>query len=558
MHFITRSKLLSLQSHELKRTENPLVPFSSSTTSIGNSAIATSKLSRIAPGIIATILPDYVLLIKDGNISNEEAQIPIPLAHDIVLSPSGLFLAVYKKPDNNATKQDFNVSIWNTKTLKMTSSFSHKTHNTWIPQWTSDEKILVRQSPSSQSIIFYKEGDQEFHKILLSNISSFSLSPSPANTFTIDKIAIFVKESNNMPASVKVYLISDLDNIYRQKSFFKADKCTMKWSHSGSNLLIESQTEVDSTGHSYYGETSLYFLGIDDNDTDLRVPLDKEGPIHDFEWSPKEDSFIVCYGYMPSKAMQFNSKCLPLYEYPLTSKNHIRFNPQGSLVSFGAFGNLPGHVEVWTSPPMAMKILPRRIGHFQSQGSSVLEWSPCGRYMLTGILTPRLRVDNGWKLWAWNGSLLMMESYDELYQLIWDPRIDVHIPIDTLNEEIKGSGPRSIIAGSPDISTTNSSSSPITRAVYRPPGLRKLDPTKVEPLKQEQKSSSVAIAMPASTLTNEEKKIKKLTEKYESILNLQKRHNCGEELELNQLEKISRISQVREELLKAQKEFKKN
>lgn len=577
-HFITRSKQLSLQSHELLPTLNPLEPISLSSTTIGDVELATSKLTKVGPGIIATILPTHVLLIK-GHNGAEQTIIPVPSAHDIVLSLSGLFLAIYKKPANNATQQDFNVSIWNTKTLLECTSFPHKSQNTWIPQWSSDESVMVRMSPTSHNILFYKdEGRTEFYKISLPNIASFSLSPpqrAPTDSSTIeDKVAIFVKESNNMPASVKIYLLSSLDTVHRQKSFFKADKCVMKWSPSTSHLLVESQTEIDSTGHSYYGETSLYFIRIID-ETDLKVPLDQEGPIHDFEWSPTEDTFIVCYGYMPSKAMQFNSLCLPLYQYPISSKNHIRHNPQGSLVSFGAFGNLPGHVEVWTtSPRSAPKAPPRRVGHFQSQGSSVLEWSPCGRYMLTGILTPRLRVDNGWKMWAWNGSLLLKEDHDELYQIIWDPSSgggfgaagNADDDYEAFLKELNTGGPRSIIPGSPDLpSTSDSGSAPLVKAVYRPPGLRRnfdlsggssASLSKQAPPPPPQRS--VAIAMPASTLTKEEKKVKKLTEKYESILALQARHNGGEELELNQLEKLSRLSQVREDLLKAQKELKGN
>lgn len=34
----------------------------------------------------------------------------------------------------------------------------------------------------------------------------------------------------------------------------------MKWNKSGTNLLFLTQTDVDKTGKSYYGETNLYLM----------------------------------------------------------------------------------------------------------------------------------------------------------------------------------------------------------------------------------------------------------------------------------------------------------
>ena len=45
-----------------------------------------------------------------------------------------------------------------------------------------------------------------------------------------------------------------------QKSFFKGDKVQLKWNNSGTTLIVLAQTEVDRTGKSYYGETTLYLL----------------------------------------------------------------------------------------------------------------------------------------------------------------------------------------------------------------------------------------------------------------------------------------------------------
>ena len=171
--------------------------------------------------------------------------------------------------------------------------------------------------------------------------------------------------------------------------FFKADKCQIEWSPNGKHLLAMSQTEVDSTGVSYYGESNLYFVA-GDGSFDCRVELDKEGPIHEFAWSPHSNEFIVIYGYMPPKAMLFDMKCNATFEFPVGSKNHIRWNLQGSLICFGGFGNLSGQVEVWSRTDAL-----RRVGHFHAPSSSICDWAPDGATLVTGTVTPRLRVDNG-------------------------------------------------------------------------------------------------------------------------------------------------------------------
>ena len=40
------------------------------------------------------------------------------------------------------------------------------------------------------------------------------------------------------------------------------------------------------------------------------------------------------------------------------------------------------------------------------------EWSPNGRYLLTATTAPRLNVDNGYKLWRYNGELLQHVDFE--------------------------------------------------------------------------------------------------------------------------------------------------
>ena len=60
-----------------------------------------------------------------------------------------------------------------------------------------------------------------------------------------------------------------------QKTFFKGDKVQLKWNQEGSSLIVLAQTEVDKSGKSYYGETTLYLLTADGN-FDSRIDLGRQ------------------------------------------------------------------------------------------------------------------------------------------------------------------------------------------------------------------------------------------------------------------------------------------
>lgn len=110
-------------------------------------------------------------------------------------------------------------------------------------------------------------------------------------------------------------------------------------------MILMASTEVDSTGASYYGKQTLYFMNTKGDS--MSVPLNKDGPIHAVEWNPKGNEFCVIYGYMPAKATFFNLKGDAVFEIKEGARNSIYFNPFGNIVLLAGFGNLRGSVEVW-------------------------------------------------------------------------------------------------------------------------------------------------------------------------------------------------------------------
>jgi len=64
-----------------------------------------------------------------------------------------------------------------------------------------------------------------------------------------------------------------------------------------------------------------------------------------------------------------------------------------------------------------------KYSQFQASGATVCEWCPNGRHLLLATLSPRLRVDNGYKIVDYRGQLALREAFKELYQVCWVPSV---------------------------------------------------------------------------------------------------------------------------------------
>jgi len=70
-----------------------------------------------------------------------------------------------------------------------------------------------------------------------------------------------------------------------------------------------------------------------------------------------------------------------------------------------------------------------KVSSIDASNPSHCEWSPDGKFLLTATLSPRLRVDNGVRIFYILGQLIHVQMCDELYQANWRPTpVDVVPP----------------------------------------------------------------------------------------------------------------------------------
>ncbi|KAI1771487.1 translation initiation factor eIF-2A [Hypoxylon cercidicola] len=405
---------------------------------------------------------DHVSVI-DASVGHILTTVTLSNVFEIAFSPRGSFLSTWERPTKDeagdATK---NFKIWRTiedlpegTEKEPIGKFVQKSQTGWNLQYTSDEKFCARLV--TNEVQFYDSNDlgTVWNKLRVEGVADFALAPGQNHN-----IAVFIPERKGQPSTVKVYNVPEFTNPISQKTFFKGDKVQLKWNSLGTSLIVLAQTDVDKSNKSYYGETTLYLLSAN-GALDARVTLDKDGPIHDVAWSPNGKEFGVIYGYMPAKTTIFNHRGVAAHSFPIAPRNTIIFSPTGRFALVAGFGNLAGQIDVYD-----LEKDYRKICTIESGNPSVCQWSPDSRFIMTATTSPRLRVDNGVKIWHVGGGIMYHEDMVELYSVTWRPvlpenlsRVDPLHPVPTPHS--------SAIAY---LGTVKTPSKPV--GAYRPPGAR--------------------------------------------------------------------------------------
>ncbi|KAI1331531.1 translation initiation factor eIF-2A [Xylariaceae sp. FL0255] len=396
--------------------------------------------------------------VVDASVGHVLTTLDASNVFDVAFSPRGTYVSTWERPAKDeagdATK---NLKIWRSidDTSEPIGQFVQKAQTGWNLQYTSDEKFCARLV--TNEVQFYDSSDLKtvWNKLRVEGVSDFAIAPGQSHS-----VAVFVPERKGQPAAVKVFNVPQFTAPISQKTFFKGDKVQLKWNSLGTSLIVLAQTDVDKSNKSYYGETTLYLLSANGS-LDTRITLDKEGPIHDVSWSPNGKEFGVIYGYMPAKTTIFNHRAVASHSFPLGPRNTIIFSPTGRFALVAGFGNLAGQIDVYD-----LEKDYRKVHTIESGNPSVCQWSYDSRYIMTATTSPRLRVDNGVKLWHVGGGIMYNEDMVELYNVSWRPCLPENIPrADPLNPI-----PTPHASALTYLGTVKTPSKPV--GAYRPPGAR--------------------------------------------------------------------------------------
>ncbi|EFJ45878.1 eukaryotic translation initiation factor [Volvox carteri f. nagariensis] len=329
--------------------------------------------------------------------------------------------------------------VWDLATGACVFSHAAKQVNkdSWpLLHWTSDDQAFMHVVTNTVHVYGRSDGFSAYRKVTIKGIGGLALSPVPFGAVTTNTtpqqpqplplLAAFLPEVKGSPAGAGIYalegagavLVPEPQPLVR-KSFFRSQGAKLMWNSRGSACLVLSYADFDATNQSYYGEQKLHYLPADParSDEAVTVPLPKEGPVHDVQWSPTGDYFITVAGFMPAKVTLFNAACKPVYDLGSGPYNLVRWNPFGRFFAIAGFGNLPGDIVFYDKKTSGTC---KQMGAVRSPAVSA-EWSPDGRLLLTATTAPRLRVDNNIKVFTYHGEERLHQRFETLLEARWRP-----------------------------------------------------------------------------------------------------------------------------------------
>jgi len=408
--------------------------------------------------LFAYIVPEGVRIHYSEN-AELLREILLPNILDVKFSPRATYIMTWErlvKQDEGA--QHKNLRVFSVSTGEELTSFTQKALNNWALQFTISESHAIRLV--NQEVQVFQPANWEggiVDKVTVEGVTTVSLSPG-----LNPSLAVFIKEKNGKPANIRIYsLLSLASSPTCQKATFRAENATFKWNTIGTQVLGLVRTDVDASGKSYYGETRLYILSAAGN-FDRMVDNPKEGPIHDFAWNPNSKEFAIVSGFTPSKTLILDSRTNVVHDFGTSPNNFISFNPQGRLIALAGFGNMSNPINIYDRKTL------EKVASIDAPNTTECEWSPDGRFLLTATLSPRLRVDNGIKIWHCTGQLQHVQLQDELYQVSWRPT-----PVDAVAPFPPTLPPAPTPNASVGLFTANVKQVPVKAVgAYRPPGAR--------------------------------------------------------------------------------------
>lgn len=391
-------------------------------------------------------------------------------AQKVEFSPKGNYLITWSSPSkgNAIEAPENNLKIWNVNSGALIASYFQKTFKADHIQWTTDEKYCFRQV--TNEIHVYQDDHllptDSIGKLRFTGFTQFKIAASGTNP-TVIHVAVFTPEGGGKPGKVTLFVCRthptvEIEGPGNSRTIFGATEALLLWNKTATTLLVHSQSDVDTSGSSYYGATGLYIMSSV-SELSSKVEQTKDGPVHGVQWSPMGDRFVVAAGNMPCQCTMHNEQGTPVFQFGAAHRNVIAFAPHGRFLCLAGFGNLAGEMDFYDLQRL------KKLGSNVSHCATNYGWSPDSRFFMTATLAPRMNVDNGFKLFKYNGvGPVLHQPIDRAFEVVWQP-------VASPSEVFPNRGPSPVrrnadgsVAAPPSSSVT--AAAPVKAVAYRPPG----------------------------------------------------------------------------------------
>lgn len=324
-------------------------------------------------------------------------------------SPKGTFLITYEKHDKEKCPE--NMQVWEVRRgrkakrlrLHTLKGYSSGVVPIELIQWSQDESVCLELVPGEGIVVLEGktlEPEEPRRLIREPQAALFQIAPKAQGDSTY--VACYVPESPGRPGEVLVYYLDDLSEPTARVSLpAKLKSCLLLWNSEGSALLALASSDVDETGASYFGTSSLFWLMADGSKTE-KISGAEEGLVQDVAWSPTKNEFLLIVGMLPAVISLYDGKNGKLVSgLGKSRRNTIRWDPFGRLLVVGGFGALPGDVDFFD------KEKGETVCSFRAALTVNCCWAPDGRHFLCCTTAPRMNEDNQASVFRYTGERIM-------------------------------------------------------------------------------------------------------------------------------------------------------
>eukprot|EP01060_Flectonema_neradi_P031260 TRINITY_DN4698_c0_g1_i1.p1 TRINITY_DN4698_c0_g1~~TRINITY_DN4698_c0_g1_i1.p1 ORF type:complete len:622 (+),score=169.14 TRINITY_DN4698_c0_g1_i1:45-1868(+) len=338
------------------------------------------------------------------------------------LSHKGTYLAIWKAPEMESRKENLLLYKISTKELLTTL---------WNPTWPCVE---WDQADINTVIFSLHTGVKVYEDLTKEPVQELAGKWSQVHmSYTSPSViaAMYIPPENDRdktPSIIKMVRIPKLEKVLLEHKL-RMDDANIIWNRKGTAALLNASLDLDESGKSYYGETTLMVFNIQDKKI-TQIDTGRT-PVHDVKWAESGKEFCVVYGTMPSnKASIYSEKGELLYNFDIAPRNTIHWSPHSRLFSLCGFGNLPGNVINYDRSTLDKKSSANAsvVGKFQMSSVTKFAWSPCSRYVMCCTTHPRMTTANKLCIYKHNGEKMYEEAHTELYDAVWLPHSSKAFP----------------------------------------------------------------------------------------------------------------------------------
>ena len=305
--------------------------------------------------------------------------------------------------------------------------------------WTSDERFALRLAAQGASSIDVYPGRNLSTAPLFrlqtaggeGGLAQFSLAP---NDRFVGAVVAEQGTTSQLPCRVVLFDLgrggaTTIPPFYAKTLPFGVDAATVElnWARSGLGLLITATTSTGSGN--YYGTTSLHFLRIAEGGAGGGVGGGAGGATVVVEeriansaqtsvWSETSDEFLALTGDFPCEVGLYDGRTGRMKtSFGKYRRNTLVFQSFSRYFICLGLGNLPGDFELFDKNKGLVLASGRLVCPVQ------VLFAPDGRTWLTATTAPRMRVDNGFALYNYDGTPILNAkvAVNDLYHVAFLP-----------------------------------------------------------------------------------------------------------------------------------------